>query len=108
MQADDEKLNNQRIGVLQCHNKQSGRSGLGLSNFIQTKHAREHFDLLIHVDIKSSKNENFSIIQRKTIYFLDQEYMLSRKPHPSQREEGSGHTATIELLPGNAIIEHSG
>jgi len=25
--------------------------------------------------------------------------LQSRKPHPSQREEGSGHTATIELSP---------
>ena len=53
---------------------------LGLSNFMQIKHAHEHFDL-------TSKNENFSIIWHKTIYFLDQEYMLSHKPHPSQRED---------------------
>ena len=71
---------------------------------MQTKHAHEHFDLLIHVDIKTSKNENFYIIQHKTISFLDQEYMLSHKPHPSQREEGSGHATTIELSPRNAII----
>ena len=40
-----------------------------------TKHAHDHFDLIIHVDIKTSKNENFTIIRHKTIYFLDQEYM---------------------------------
>ena len=70
--------------------------------------AHEHFGLLMHIDIKTSKNKNFSIIRHKTIYFLDQEYMLSHKPHPLQKEEGSGHAATIELLPRNAIIEHSG
>ena len=42
---------------------------------MQTKHAHEHFDLIIHIDIKASKNENFSIIRHKTIYCLDQEYM---------------------------------
>ena len=26
-------------------------------------------------------------------------YMQSRKPHPLQREQGSGHAATIELSP---------
>ena len=51
MQAADEKL---IIKVLHGHNKQSGRSGLGLSNFMQTKHAHEHFDLIMHVDIKTS------------------------------------------------------
>ena len=30
---------------------------------MQTKHAHEHFDLSIHIDIKTSKNENFSIRQ---------------------------------------------
>ena len=35
MQVADEKL------II----NQSGRSGLGLSNFMQTKHAHEHFDL---------------------------------------------------------------
>ena len=59
-------------------------------------------------NIKTIKNENFSIIWHKTIYSLDQEYMLSHKPHPSQREEGSGHATTIEFSPRNAIIEHSG
>ena len=34
--------------------------------------------------------------------------LLVRKPYPSQREEGSGHTATTELSPRNAIIEYSG
>ena len=29
---------------------------------MQTKHAHEHFDLIIHMDIKTSKIENFSII----------------------------------------------
>ena len=72
---------------------------LGLSNFMQIKHAHEHFDL-------TSKNENFSIIWHKTIYFLDQEYMLSHKPHPLQRKEGSGHATTIELSARNAIIKH--
>ena len=71
MWAADEKLIINELG----HNKQSGRSGLGLSNFMQTKHTHEHFDLIIHIDIKTSKNENFSIIQHKTIYCLDQEYM---------------------------------
>ena len=42
---------------------------------MQNKHAHEHFDLIIHIDIKTSKNESFSIIQGKTIYCLDQEYM---------------------------------
>ena len=28
---------------------------------MQTKHAHEHFDLIIHVDIKTSKNENFPL-----------------------------------------------
>ena len=42
---------------------------------MQNKHAHEHFDLTIHMDIKASKNENSSIIQCKTIYCLDQEYM---------------------------------
>ena len=56
---------------------------------------------------RSSKNDNFHIIWHTTIYFLDQEYMLSHKPHPSQREEGSGHATTIELSPRNAITEHS-
>ena len=37
--------------------------------------AHEDFDLIIHIDIKTSRNENFSIIRHKTIYFLDQEYM---------------------------------
>ena len=37
----------QRVGVLHGHNQQSGRLGLGLSNFMQTKHAHEHFDLII-------------------------------------------------------------
>ena len=37
---------------------------------MQTKHAHEHFDLIIHVDIKTSRNENFSIIRHKTIYLL--------------------------------------
>ena len=74
---------------------------------MQTKHAHEHFDLLIHVDMKTNKDENFSIIQHKTTYFLEQEYM-SHKPHPSQREEGSGHATTIELSPRNAITEHRG
>ena len=54
MWAADEKL---VLGIMvHGHNKQSGRSGLGLSNFMQTKHAHEHFDLTIHVDIKTSKN----------------------------------------------------
>ena len=44
---------------------------------MQTKHAHEHFDLIIHVDIKTSKNENFTIIRHKTIYFLDHECFLS-------------------------------
>ena len=57
--------------------------------------------------MKTNKDENFSIIQHKTIYFLEQEYM-SHKPHPSQREEGSGHATTIELSPRNAITEHRG
>ena len=72
----DEKLIINKLGPqLHSHNKQSGMTGLGLSNFMETKHANEHFDLIIHVDIKSSKNENFSIIQHTTIYCLDQEYM---------------------------------
>ena len=71
---------------------------------MQTKHVHEHFDLLIHVDIKASKNENFSV---NTIYFLDHEYM-SHKSQLSQREEGSGHATTIELSPRNPIIEHNG
>ena len=54
------------------NNKQSGRSGLGLSNFMLTKHAHKHFDLIIHIDIKTSKNENFF---NMTIYCLDQEDM---------------------------------
>jgi len=29
----------------------------------------------------------------------------SRKPHPLQREDGSGHAATTELSPRNAIIQ---
>ena len=57
---------------MQGHKKQSGRSGLGLSNFIHTKPVHEHFDLIIHVDVKTSENENFSIIRHKTIYCLDQ------------------------------------
>ena len=65
----------QRIGALHGHEKQSGRSGLGLSNFMQTKPAHEHFDLILQVDIKASKNENFFIIRHKTTYCLDQEYM---------------------------------
>ena len=39
---------------------------------------------------------------------LDLACNLSRKPHPLQRDEGSGHAATTELLPRNAIIEQSG
>ena len=31
----------------------------------------------------------------------------SHKPHPSQREEGCGHTATTELSQRNAIIKHT-
>ena len=46
---------NQQIGVLHGHKKQSGRSGLGQSNFMQTKHAHEHFNLKIHVDIKPAR-----------------------------------------------------
>ena len=75
---------------------------------MQTKHAHEHFDLLIHVDMKTNKDENFSIIRHKTIYFLEQEYMLSHKPYPSQREEESGHATIIELSPRNAITENRG
>ena len=30
---------------------------------------------------------------------VDERASSSRKPHPSQKEEGSGHTATIELSP---------
>ena len=60
---------------------------------MQTKHAHEHFDLLINVDMKTNKDENFSIIRHKTIYFLEQEYM-SHKPHPSQREG----LVTLQLL----------
>ena len=60
------ETNNQCIGVLRymytaTTSSQACRSGLGLSNFMQTKHAHER--LLIHVHIKTSKNENFSIIQ---------------------------------------------
>ena len=50
MQAADEKLIINVLGSYMAINKQSGRSGLGLSNFMQTKHAHEHFDLIIHVD----------------------------------------------------------
>ena len=65
MRVADEKL---IINELGGYMKQSGRSGLGLSNFMQTKPAREHFDSIIHVDIKTSKNENLFIIRHKTIY----------------------------------------
>ena len=41
----DEKLINE-LGSY-GYNKQSSRSGLGQSNFMQTKHVHEHFDLLI-------------------------------------------------------------
>ena len=41
-------------------------------------------------------NDNFSIIWHKTIYFLDQECMLSHKPHPLQREEGYNHRVVGE------------
>ena len=32
-----------------------------------------------------------------------QEHDKSCKPHPSQRNEGSGHAATIELLPWKKV-----
>ena len=44
--------NGQQTAVLHGHNKQAGRSGLVLSNFMPTKHAHEHFDLIIQLDIK--------------------------------------------------------
>ena len=77
MRVADEK---QRIGALHGHNKQSGRSGLGLSNFMQTKHAHEHFDLIIHVDIKTSIRMRISRLFdiRPFTYCLDQEYMHAR------------------------------
>ena len=60
MQVADEKLMINALGSYMVISSQQVR--LGLSNFMQTKHAHEHFDLLRHVDIKTSKNENFSII----------------------------------------------
>ena len=51
--ADETLIINQLGPYMHGHNKQSGRSGLGLSNFMQTKHAHEHFDLTrsLHEDI---------------------------------------------------------
>ena len=51
MRAADEKLIINELGYY-GYNKQSSRSGLGQSNFMQTKHVHEHFDLIIHVDIR--------------------------------------------------------
>ena len=45
MRAADEKLIINELGSYGC-NKQSSRSGLGQSNFMQTKHVHEHFDLI--------------------------------------------------------------
>ena len=45
--------------TLHGHSKQLGRSGLGPITFLQTKHAHEHFELIIRtlrvVDTKASK-----------------------------------------------------
>ena len=35
-------------------------------------------------------------------------YTVSLASHTLRREEGSGHTATTELSPRNAIIDHCG
>ena len=76
MRVANEKLIINKLGPsLHGHNKQSGRSDLGLINFLQTKHAHEHLDLIIHIDIKTSNNESFSIIWHQTIYCLHQEHM---------------------------------
>ena len=61
-------------------NASNGR--LNASNDLCRPNMHEQFDLLIHVDMKTNKDENFSIIRHKTIHFLEQEYM-SHKPHPS-------------------------
>ena len=66
MWAADEKVISNELGpYMAIRSSQAGQVNLGLSNFMQPKHAHEHFDLIIHVDI---------IIRHKTIYCLDQEY----------------------------------
>ena len=60
MRTADEKLIINELGSY-GYNKQSSRSGLSQRNFMQTKHVHEHFDLIIHVDIKTSKNPLFNI-----------------------------------------------
>ena len=42
MQAADDKL---ELGYIYGH---TAKSGLSLSNFMHTKHAHEHFDLIIY------------------------------------------------------------
>ena len=70
MWAADE-INDQRIGALHGHNKQSGRSGLGLNNFMQTN---IHMSTLIYVDIKTIKTSPLFDI-RLFSYCLDQEIL---------------------------------
>ena len=54
MQAADEKLIIIELGSYGTWPyKQSGRSGFGLSNFMPTEHAHEHFDFIMQVDIKT-------------------------------------------------------
>ena len=74
MQVADEKLIINELGShMAITSSQAGQVRPEQFHADQTAH--EDFDLIIHVDIKASRNENFSIIRHKTIYFLDQEYM---------------------------------
>ena len=63
-------LHQKWFGDAPLHDHNTGRSYLGLINFLQTKHAHEHFDLIIHVDIKTSKFGTivFTALIRNTIY----------------------------------------
>ena len=40
-----------KMQTLHCQSEQSGRSGLGPITFLQTKHEREHFELIIRIDL---------------------------------------------------------
>ena len=70
MRVADEKLIKMNWG-LTGHSKQSDT--FGPINFLQTKHAHEHFGLIIHVDIKLVTVIISALLE--TIYCLDQEHM---------------------------------
>ena len=40
-----------KLQTLHCQSEHSGRSGLGPITFLQTKHAHEYFELIIHIDL---------------------------------------------------------